>query len=115
LVIAAVGLYSMIAYDVAQRTRDIGVRIALGAPVTRIVRLVLAQGLGLVGVGVAVGMVAAIWAAPRFDPLLFGQSARNPGVLVVAAVTLLVVGAIAVVGPAIRAARVDPGITLRAD
>jgi predicted permease len=115
LVIAAIGLYSLISYEVAQRTRDLGVRIALGAPGPRIVRLVVADGLGLVAVGVAIGTAIIFLLGPLFDPLLYDQATRDPVVLTGAAMALFVVGLAAVASPALRAARVDPGIALRGD
>jgi predicted permease len=115
LVIAAVGLYSMIAYDVAQRTRDLGVRIALGARAGQIVRLVVTRGVALVAAGIVVGTAIALWLAPRFDPLLYGQTARDPAIIGAAAVALIAVGLAAAALPAFRAARVDPAIALRAD
>jgi predicted permease len=115
LVLAAIGLYSMIAYDVAQRTRDLGVRLALGARSGGILRLVVLGGLRLVLVGLVIGGVIALLLAPRIEPLMFGQSARDPWVLGFVAVLLVVVGVVATVLPGVRASRVDPAVTLRSD
>lgn len=115
LVLAGVGLYSMIAYDVAQRTRDLGVRIALGAPVSRLVWWVLARGARLVLAGVVVGGAVALWGAPLLGELLFQQTPRDPTVFGSVALMLVLVGLAASAMPALRAARVDPNETLRSE
>jgi len=113
LVLAAIGLYSVIAYGVAQRTQEIGVRIALGAGVSDVVRLVLGQGLRFAVLGIAVGGVGA-WSASRWvGPLLFSVSPRDPVVYVTVAVVLLAAALLASAIPAVRAARVDPNVALR--
>jgi len=115
LVVAAVGLYSVLAFGVARRRREIGVRAALGARPGRLVRQVVREGLSVSAVGMAVGLVAALAAAPALQPLLFGVRARDPWTL--GAVTLLLgLVALAASGvPAIRASRVDPAEVLRAE
>jgi ABC-type antimicrobial peptide transport system permease subunit len=115
LVLAAIGLYSMIAYDVAQRTRDLGIRIALGASMSRVTRFVVGRGLALIAVGVVVGSGFALWAAPWAQELMFNQPARDPLVFGGVAFLLMMVGWLAAAGPAFRAARVDPNIALRGD
>jgi len=115
LALAGIGLYSMIAYDVAQRTRDLGVRLALGARESGILGLVVMRGLRLVFVGLGIGGVLALLLAPRIEPLMFSQSARDPMVLGVVAGLLVVVGLIATLVPGLRASRVDPAVTLRSD
>ena len=115
LVLAAIGLYSMIAYDVAQRTRDLGVRLALGARSGGILRLVVLGGLRLVVAGLGIGALISLLLAPKIEPLMFSQSARDPVVLGVVAVLLVVVGLVATVVPGVRASRVDPAVTLRSD
>jgi predicted permease len=113
LVLAAIGLYSVIAYGVAQRTQEIGVRIALGAGVSDVVRLVLGQGLRFAVLGIAVGGVGA-WSASRWvGPLLFSVSPRDPVVYVTVAVVLLAAALLASAIPAVRASRVDPNVALR--
>jgi putative ABC transport system permease protein len=115
LVVASVGLYSVVAYDVSQRTRELGVRVALGANAPAVVRLVVGEGVRVVTVGLALGTIAAFALAKRVTPLLYEVSARDPitygGVLGV----LLVVAVVASLAPAVRAARVDPNVALRAD
>jgi ABC-type antimicrobial peptide transport system permease subunit len=115
LLLAAVGLYGVLSQLVAQRTRDLGVRIALGASHGDIVRLVLRQGLQLAAVGAVIGVVAAAIAARGIASVLYGVSAHDP--LTMAAVTLLLLGiaAVACYVPARRAMRVDPIVALRAD
>jgi len=113
LVLAAIGLYSMIAYDVAQRTRELGVRIALGSSVGRVVRLIVTGGLRLVAVGVVTGTVLAFWGSRWMETLMFRQSTRDPFVFGAVAVLLLAVSGAASMVPAWRAARVDPNVALR--
>jgi predicted permease len=115
LVLAAVGLYSVIAYDVTQRRHELGVRLALGAARGGIVRLVVMQSLRLTLVGIGIGSVVAWAAGPWLGPQLFEQSPRDPGVF--ALVTLVLVGAGVAAGwiPAIRAARLDPKMALQSD
>jgi hypothetical protein len=115
LALAAIGLYSVIAYNVAQRTHELGVRVALGAQMGDVVRLVVGQGVrfGLAGVviGAAIALVAARWV----KPLLFDESPRDPAVLALVACVLLGVAVVASLIPALRAARVYPNEALRAD
>jgi putative ABC transport system permease protein len=115
LLLAAVGLYGVLSQLVAQRTRDLGVRIALGASHRDIVRLVLGQGLQLAALGAVIGVVAAAIAARGIASVLYGVSAHDP--LTMAAVTVLLLGiaAVACFVPARRAMRVDPIVALRAD
>jgi ABC-type antimicrobial peptide transport system permease subunit len=113
LVLAAVGLYSVIAYGVAQRRREIGVRIALGAGVSDVVRLVIAEGMRFAGSGILLGGVMALWASRWVGPMLFAVSARDPGVYAVVALVLLVTAVLASAIPSLRAARVDPNVALK--
>ncbi len=115
LVVAAIGLYSMMAYEVARRTRELGVRIAMGASVSRILRGVLARGGRLVLTGILVGGAAALLIAPRIQSLLFQQPARDPLIFGGVALGLALVGMAATLIPAFRATRVDPNIALRAE
>jgi putative ABC transport system permease protein len=115
LALAAVGTYGVIAYDVALRTREIGVRLALGAPPSRVVAGVVRQGIGLVGLGAALGLCGA-WAATRvLGDLLYELSPNDPATFAVGAALLAVVATAASYVPARRAARVDPVVALRAD
>jgi putative ABC transport system permease protein len=113
--LAAVGVYGVISYAVAQRTRELGVRMALGAGRGQLLRLVLGEGLGLAAWGVAAGVLAALAATRAMRGLLYATSPTDP--LTFAAVSLLVlaVAAAAAYLPARRAARVDPMVALRAE
>jgi putative ABC transport system permease protein len=115
LILAAVGLYSMIAYNVAQRRQELAVRVALGAAAADVVRLVVGEGLRLAVTGAAVGGAIALLAAPRIAPLLFNQLPRDPVVFGTVTGALLLVAAVASLIPALRGARVDPNAALRAD
>jgi putative ABC transport system permease protein len=115
LVLAGVGLYSLIAYGVAQRRREIGVRLALGASHRHVVGLVLKGALRLVGSGVVLGSVIAIVAGRWAAGLLFDEPATDPVVFAGVALVLIIVALAATTFPALTAARVDPNVTLRAD
>jgi predicted permease len=115
LVVAAVGLYSVLAFDVAQRTREIGVRTALGARKARLLGTVVAQGTFLGGIGVALGLGAAYLAAPYVQDLLFETSPRDPTVFTTVAIVLLAVSVAASLVPALRATRVDPVAALKTE
>ncbi len=115
LVVAAVGLYSVMSYLVAQRTREIGVRMALGAQERSIVLLVLRSSVSMAAAGVAIGLVIALWAGRFVAPLLFDTSPRDAGILLGGATTLLAVSVLASAVPALRAKRVNPIEALRSD
>lgn len=115
LLVAAVGLYSLLAYGVAQRTREIGVRMALGARPAGVVQLVLQQGVVLVLAGVAIGLVVALLAARATAPLLFNTTPTEPGVYAGVAAVLLVIAFLAGTFPAWSATRVSPMTALRSD
>ncbi len=115
LIVAGWGLYSVLAFDVALRHRELGIRSALGANVARLVRLVLGQAMLFVVAGVGIGLFAA-WGASRLvEPLLFQVSATDPTTYALVGVTLLLVAALAGSLPAWRATRVDPREGLQAD
>ena len=115
LLVAAVGLYSVIAYNVAQRTHELGVRMALGARTGDVLRLVVGEGLRVTVVAVALGGAAALLAGRWVKPLLYEVSEKDPATYVGVAVALLVVAAAASLVPARRASRVDPSVALRSD
>ena len=115
LVLASVGLYGVVAYGVAQRVQELGIRIALGAPIAHVVRLVVAGSLRVVAAGVVIGTVAALWVGRWVESILFRQSPRDPVVFVAVAAVLLVAALAASLLPALRAARVDPNRVLRAE
>ena len=113
LIVALIGIYSTVSYGVTQRTHEFGVRIALGAQLADVVRLVLGDGLRVVALGVALGIALALAAGRLISALLFGVEAHDPTALLVVSGTLLLVAALATLGPAWRAARVDPIRALR--
>jgi predicted permease len=115
LVLAAVGLYSVIAYTVAQRTQEIGVRIALGAQAPDVVRLVLGEGVRFALTGITLGGLVAIVASRWVGPLLFSVSPKDPAVYAVVALVLLAAAMVASALPALRASRVDPNVALRSE
>jgi putative ABC transport system permease protein len=115
LVLAAVGLYGLISYTVAQRVPEIGVRLALGATPAQVGGLIVRQGLGLALAGVALGIVGALGAARAIEGLLYSVSATDPMVYSTLAALLLSIAALACYVPARRAMRVDPMAALRAD
>lgn len=115
LLLAALGLYGVIAHSVAQRTHEMGVRVALGARTRDVAGLVIRESLRVVSIGIVLGVMIALVAGRWIAPLLFEVSPRDPLVLVAVVVTLLGVAFLASWLPASRAARVDPGTALRAD
>jgi putative ABC transport system permease protein len=115
LVLAAVGLYGVIAYAVSQRTHELGVRVALGATSTRISRMVIGEGVILTAVGVIVGLVASLGGARVIAKLLYNVKSSDPVTFVGVALLLGVVAACASYIPARRAARVDPLVAMRGD
>ena len=113
LLLAGLGLYGVTTYAVASRRAEIGIRMALGAAPSGVVRLVLSGVLTFVGVGVLAGIVASLWTTKFIAALLFGLEPRDPLTLIGAAVVLGVVGASAGWLPAWRASRIDPAQVLR--
>lgn len=115
LLLAALGVYGVLAYVVTARTREFGIRKALGAPASSIMRLVLRQSLTMTGPGVLAGMIVALMATRLLDRLLVGITARDPATLVGTVVVILSVSAVASVVPALRAIRTDPVLSLRSE
>ena len=115
LLLAGVGLYGVISHAVSQRTREIGLRMALGATRADVLQMILGRGVLLAAVGVAAGLLGAVAVARLFAALLFGVSATSPPTYALSGIVLLAVGALASYLPARRAMRVDPVVALRAE
>jgi putative ABC transport system permease protein len=115
LLLAAVGLYGVISHAVSQRTREIGIRMALGATRAEVLQLVVGRGLVLAGYGVATGLAIALITIRLFTAMLYGVSATNVPTYALGGVVLLAVGAVASYVPARRAMRIDPVRALRAE
>ena len=115
LTLAVVGIYGVLSYSVAQRTQEIGIRMALGAEQSSILKLVVGQGLGLILVSVAVGLLGAAATGQVLSSLLYGVSPRDPLTYGVVTVTLTLVAALACYIPARRASSVSPQMALRYD
>ena len=113
LLLAAIGLYGLLAYTVVQRMREIGVRIALGAQPRQVLRATMGEGLRLVLAGLAIGSAGAWALTGAMQKLLYGVKASDPATFVVAAAALVVVGVLACYVPARRAASIDPMVALR--
>jgi ABC-type antimicrobial peptide transport system permease subunit len=113
LLLASVGIYGLLAYLVGQRSQEIGVRIALGAQRSHILRLILTQGALLAGVGVCVGLTLAALAAPMIAALLYGIRAIDPIVFLAVPLILLGVSFAASYIPALQAAKISPMVALR--
>ncbi len=115
VIVAAVGLYGVVAYNVAQRMHELGVRAALGATASDILRLVVGQSARFALAGVAVGSVLALLAGRWLQPLLFEQSARDPAIYVLVGAVMMAVAIVASTAPALRAAGADPSTALRGE
>jgi ABC-type antimicrobial peptide transport system permease subunit len=113
MILAVVGLYGLISYSVSQRTRELGIRIALGAQSGDVVRLVVGEGARLTMMGVGVGVLAALSLTRLMRSLLYGVSAVDPSIFGSVALLLTVVAAMACYVPARRAMRTDPIVALR--
>jgi ABC-type antimicrobial peptide transport system permease subunit len=113
LCLASIGIYGLVAYTVVQRTREVGIRIALGATPEQIVRLMVGQGLGPTAMGIGLGGVLSIGATSLLASILYGVDVRDPMVFVATAAALGLVAAIASYAPARRAAAIDPISCLR--
>jgi putative ABC transport system permease protein len=113
LMLAAIGVYGVLAYSVARRTREIGIRMAVGAEPGQVLRMVMKEGLQLAALGAVSGLVAAFWLTQLLRSELFGVSPTDPGVMAGAVVVLGIVAAVACLLPAIRAVRINPMTALR--
>jgi putative ABC transport system permease protein len=115
LVLGAVGLYGVIAYSVAQRTREIGVRIAMGAQRSDVIRLFLREGLLFISVGLPIGLAASVVLSRFLSSLLFSVGATDPLTFATVSVLLTMVALAACHLPALRATRIDPMVALRCE
>jgi len=115
LILASVGLYGVMALTVTQRTRELGIRMALGAARSDVFRLVLSHGAVLVSVGIALGLIGAIAASRTLGSLLYGVGALDVPAFALAIIALALVSLIACFLPARRATQVDPVIALRSE
>jgi predicted permease len=113
LLLAAIGIYGLMAYSVQQRSQEIGIRMALGAEAERVRRMVIRQGMLLAGIGVLVGLAASLYLARLLGAILFEVKPYDPTVFVAVPVTLALIALVAVAVPAQRASRVDPLEALR--
>jgi putative ABC transport system permease protein len=115
LLIAAIGIYGVLAYSVTQRTREIGLRIALGAQPSNVLRLVVGEGMKVAGLGIAIGLAGGFALGRAVSTLVYGVKVHDPVTFATVAFALLVVALAACVIPAHRAAHVDPLVALRCE
>jgi ABC-type antimicrobial peptide transport system permease subunit len=113
LAIACVGLYGTVSYNVARRTGEIGIRMALGAPRGGVVRMVLGEVFALAAIGLAIGLAVALGTSKFVASLLYGMKPNDPLTFTVAVVTLLAAAMLAGYVPARKASRIDPMTALR--
>jgi len=115
LLLTAIGIYGVLAYSVAQRTNEIGIRIALGAGQSNIFRLIIGQAMTIVGISLAIGLVGAFGVARLLNSLLFGVSAWDPLTFSAIVILISLVAFLAAWLPARRASNVDPIVALRTE
>ena len=115
LVVAAVGIYGVVAYAVSRRTREIGIRMALGAGGQSVLRLVMGRNLAFIAGGIALGMVLAVVLARAMTGFLYGVGATDALTFATTAVLMILVGGLAAYFPARRAVRIDPLVALRTE
>jgi predicted permease len=115
MLLAAIGIYGVIAYLVGQRAKEIGIRMALGASPSRVVRMVVNEGLVMVAIGIGAGVAGAVALTRLMEALLFDTKATDPMTYVVVALVLAAVAIVASSVPAMRAAHVDPALAMRVD
>jgi len=113
--LAVLGVYGVVSYAVARRTREVGIRLAVGAQPNGLVRLLMREGFVLVAVGAGIGLLLGVGSAQVLGSLLFGVGRADPVAFIGAPILLMTVGAVAAFLPARRASRVDPASVLRAE
>jgi ABC-type antimicrobial peptide transport system permease subunit len=115
LIVAAIGIYGVVAYAVSQRTREIGIRMALGARAASVLGLVIRGNVAFVAVGIPIGIALGLMLARAMARFLYGIRPTDPLTFAAMSLTILVVGVLAALVPARRAVRIDPLIALRSD
>jgi ABC-type antimicrobial peptide transport system permease subunit len=115
LMLATIGIYGLMAYSVQQRTREIGIRMSLGAEVQWVRNMIIRQGIGIALVGVGIGLLSAFGLTRLIASLLFGVTTHDPLVFMTVPLLLSVVALVGVWLPARRASQVDPAVALRTD
>jgi ABC-type antimicrobial peptide transport system permease subunit len=115
LILTVVGLYGVMAYSVSQRTREIGLRFALGAERGVVLGMILRAAAGLLGTGIAIGIAATLVFGPILSEMLYGTGPRNPAVLLVVCAVMALAGLLAAYVPAARAASIEPMRALRTE
>ncbi len=115
LLLGLVGVYGVLSYSVRQRTREMGIRLALGASQGEVLRMVLREAMGMAGAGVAAGLLAALLLSRYVESLLFGVNSLDPMTYAVVAATVPCAALVAAYLPARRATRVDPAASLRTE
>jgi ABC-type antimicrobial peptide transport system permease subunit len=115
VILASIGIYGVISYAVSRRSREIGIRMALGADPGEILWRVLKSALGLAGIGLAIGIPAVLLGAGPLSPLLYKVKANDAAILLSAAAFLIVIAILAAAVPAFRASRLDPVVVLRTE
>jgi len=115
LILAAVGIYGVLAYSVTQRTRELGIRVALGGSPQQVFRLVISQGLRVLGLGLVIGLAGSLLLVRLIQALLYGVQPTDPVVLTAVVLTLAACGIGACLLPARRATRIDPVVALNTE
>jgi putative ABC transport system permease protein len=115
MALSAIGIYGVLSYLVSRRTREIGIRMAIGAGRGQVLRMIMGQALALTLVGVVIGLVGSIWAARLMQPMLYGVTPGDPLTFAAVAALLAFVAGVASLVPAVRATRVDPILALKAE
>ncbi len=115
MTLSAIGIYGVLSYLVSRRTREIGIRVAIGAGRAQVLRMIMGQALALTLLGVVVGLAGSIWAARLMQPMLHGVTPGDPLTFAAVAVLLALVAGVASLVPAVRATRVDPILALKAE
>jgi ABC-type antimicrobial peptide transport system permease subunit len=115
LLLSCIGLYGTMAYTVAQRTKEIGIRVSLGATPRMILGMVLSQGLVLIAAGAGTGLLASLGLARFLRGVLYGVAENDPATFILAGALIAIVALLACYGPARRATKVDPVVALRSE